>query len=146
MREFDWNAIRSNVNWKIHYFWFTHPAVEQSFWRYMKKHQTCEDWSTRSADNWWWWWSKNVSIDSMARHMKDIEALRAWMYVYKIKRIIDDEISEETRFEFNEIDTELLIAADSRIKSIEIVDEEEAINWIKFNCNAYILAKLKWIE
>lgn len=145
MREFDTWSTRSNSLWKINYFWFTHPAVEQSFGRYMKKHQVCEDWSLREPDNWWWWWDRKISIDSLTRHVKDLEAIRAWMFVYKIKRLIDDEINEETRFEFNEIDTELLLAADSRIKSIEIVDEEEAVNWIKFNCNSYLLAKLKWI-
>ena len=140
MREFESWAIRSNDWWKIHYFWFTHPAVEQSFWKYMLKHQLCEDWSLRTPSNWWSWWDKSISIDSLTRHVKDLEALEAWMYVYKIRSI---EWIENTVFLFDELDIDYAMSNNKNIVSIDTVIKEDCINAIKFNCNAYMLELLK---
>jgi hypothetical protein len=135
MREFEWNATRDTSNWKIHYYGFTHPAIEHSFGRYMLAHQKQADCKMRESDNWWGTWSMDVSIDSLTRHVKDLEALHAWMKVYKA-RLIDDnwEEYEDTIFSFEEIPWAV---------NIKEVFKEEVLNSIRFNSGSYLLRLLK---
>jgi hypothetical protein len=126
MRKFKSNAVRDTNEGKISYYGFTHPLVEHSFGEYMLRHRTCADGSLREANNWWSGWSTDVSLDSMTRHIKDLEALHAGLFVYKLR-----DKGEKT------------IMSIKPIKGLEPVTKEEAINGIKFNCNAYLLQLLK---
>lgn len=139
MRKFKTWAVRDVSDWKLQYYWFMHPLVEHSFARYMKKHQKCSDWSIRDANNWWWWWSTDVSIDSLTRHVKDLEALHAWYIVIKARNIVWDNSTEETFF-LTEKQYKNIEVADWT--KIEIVTKEDCLNAIKFNCNAYLLQEL----
>jgi len=137
MRKFKTWAVRDVSNGKLNYYWFTHPLVEHSFARYMKKHQTCSDWTIREANNWWWWWSTDVSIDSLTRHVKDLEALHAWYIVIKVRS--KNKKTEETFF-ITEEQYKNIEFADWT--TIELVTKEDCLNAIRFNCWAYLLQEL----
>lgn len=85
MRKFEGTGIRDTDKGKIHYYGFNHPLCEHIFGKYMMFHQTCADGTMRKADNWWSVWSEEVSLDSLTRHVKDLECLQAGLYVYKVR-------------------------------------------------------------
>ena len=131
MRKFKGNAVRDTNEGKISYFGFRHPLVEHSFGKYMLKHQTCADGSKREASNWWSGWSEDVSIDSLVRHVEDLQAIHAGLYVYKVRG-------------FNGENT---IVNDKPIKELEKfgarVTKEDCYNAARFNCGAGLLEYLK---
>lgn len=130
MRKFDSGAVRSSNNGKNEYYGYRHPLVEKSFGDYMKKHQIQEDGKERKANNWWGGWDKEVSLQSMIRHMEDLTALHAGYNVYKIYT----KEGEKTVYSKKEIFT--------FSKCIKVT-EEDCLNAVKFNSNAYLLEVLK---
>lgn len=133
LRKFNGGAVRDSDKGKIHYLGIRHPLVEHSFGLYMLKHQTCADGTMRKADNWWDGWSESVSLDSMLRHVADLEALHAGLFVYKER----DKNGEHTHI----LTKELKNLKD--VIGFEQVTEEDCLNAIKFNCNSYLLEILK---
>lgn len=75
MREFESGAVRSNAGGKISYHGFRHPLCELSFGKYMLKHQKQEDGNLREPNNWWKGWDRKISLDSMVRHVEDLQAI-----------------------------------------------------------------------
>lgn len=73
MRKFETGAIRSNNDGKLDYMRFNHPLVEKVFAEYMHRHRLQEDGGMRSGDNWQKGWEKEISGESLLRHIKDIE-------------------------------------------------------------------------
>lgn len=130
MRKFDSGAVRSSNAGKNEYYGYRHPLVEKSFGDYMKKHQIQEDGKERKANNWWGGWDKEVSLQSMIRHMEDLTALHAGYNVYKIYT----KEGEKTVYSKKEIFT--------FSKCIKVT-EEDCLNAVKFNSNAYLLEVLK---
>ena len=129
MRTFKGNATRDTNKGKISYYGFRHPLVEHSFGKYMLKHQKQADGKLRSPDNWWSGWDESVSLDSMTRHLADLECIQAGLYVYKIRNK-DEEITAVYPCKQNK-------------KGWEEVSKEDCYNAIKFNCNAGLLEYLK---
>ena len=131
MRKFKSNATRDTNKGKISYFGFRHPLVEHSFGKYMLKHQKQADGQMREPNNWWGGWDAKISIDSLTRHIADLECLHAGLYVYKV-RLDDGE------------DTVVLPEKKNPLpKNWEEVSKEDCLNAAKFNCNAYLLDLLK---
>ena len=85
MRKFKGGAVRDTAEGKLSYYGFRHPLVEQSFAKYMEGHQTLPDGSKREANNWWGGWSTEISLQSMIRHLEDLQALHAGYNVYEIR-------------------------------------------------------------
>jgi len=136
MRKFTSNATRDTNSGKISYYGFTHPLVEHSFGNYMLRHQTQADGKKREANNWWGGWSTDISIDSLTRHIKDLECLHAGLLVYKV-RLEDGEETVVLPYTYKEIYKEPLP------DNWTLTNKEEALNAIKFNCNSYLLNLLK---
>ena len=129
MRKFQSGAVRSSAKGKIDWLGARHPLVEKSFGEYMKRHTKTEDGGTRDFNNWWSGWKPEISIQSMLRHVQDLECLHAGLFVYKVK--LED--GEDTVVMPHKVDK----------KGWVEVKKEEALNAVKFNCNSYLLELLK---
>ena len=131
MRKFNNGAIRSSADGKIDWLGVRHPLVEASFGEYMNKHRNTEDGGLREFNNWWGGWSESVSIQSLNRHVEDLNAIESGYYVYKAK----DKNGERT------------VVSKKPIKLLDDtglrVSKSDCYNAIKFNCNAGLLEYLK---
>lgn len=126
MRKFSNNAIRDTDKGKINYHGFRHPLTEHSFGKYMLENRKMPDGSLRDPDNWWGTWDEKISIDSMVRHVTDLEAIQAGYYVVKY-RDGDKETTEYLTF---------------KPKEGKIVSKEDCYNAIRFNATAGLLKHL----
>jgi len=131
MREFNNGAIRSSAEGKIDWLGVRHPKVEASFGNYMRKHTQTEDGSQRAYNNWWGGWDEEISIQSLNRHVEDLNAIQAGQYVYKIK-----DFGGEHTFIYDEPQ----IVLD---KFGARVTKEDCYNAVRFNCGAGLLEYLK---
>lgn len=133
MRKFDTGATRSSNNGKNEYYGYRHPLVEKSFGDYMKKHQTQEDGQQRKANNWWGGWDKEVSLQSLVRHMEDLTALHAGYEVWKVYS------KEGEKTVYSIVGKTFNLKEGS--KAVR-VSEEDCLNAIRFNSGAYLLEVL----
>ena len=138
-RTFDSGAIRDISEGKLEYFGFREPLVEQSFAKYMHQHRKMADGSLRDSNNWWKGWDEKISLQSMVRHVEDLQAIKAGYVVFEIR----DASGVHREY------VRGIIKANDRVKEykelgIEFswVTEEDALNAIKFNCNAMMLQHL----
>lgn len=140
MRTFnkDNNANRSQSNGKIEWHGVYHSLVENSFGRYMKKHTKTEDGTIRKYTNWHGGWNKEISLQSLLRHTKDLDAVYSGFNVYKYKHIVNKEVVEEETY-YLRIGETVKSPWSLKETEIEFVSEEDCLNAIKFNCNAYLL-------
>jgi len=129
MRLYSGGGTRSNNGGKLEYLGFRHPLVEHSFAKYMNRHRIQEDGKLRTSNNWWKGLDANDTIQSLLRHVTDLEALHANLFVYKVMVGKD----EDTVIMPHKVDK----------KGWVEVNKEEAINAVKFNCNSYLLEHLK---
>jgi len=129
MRKYKTGSTRSNADGKIDYLGFTNPLTEHSYGKYMLKHRVQEDGELRDADNWWKGIDQNATIQSLIRHTKDLEAIHAGYYVYKVR----DKEEEKT------------VVSIKPLKAFKYceVTKEECLNAIRFNCGSYLLEELK---
>jgi hypothetical protein len=133
MREFKGGATRSNSDGKIEYNGFRHPLVELSFGKYMNKHQVQEDGKLRSSNNWWNGWDKKISLDSLVRHVEDLQAIYDGFIV--IKEMVN---KKEITHYLQPIQLPFITN-----NKTTVVSEEECVNAIRFNCGSYLLEHLK---
>jgi len=131
MRKFKSGAIRSSANHKISWLGVRHPLVEKSFGEYMKRHTITESGEVRQYNNWWAGWSEEVSIQSLLRHVQDLECLHVGLKVYKVK-LSDGE------------DTVVLPEPPKVLPdNWSECDIESSLNAIRFNTGAYLLKHLQ---
>lgn len=111
IRTFESGAIRDSGNEKYDYYGFRHPLLEQYFAKYMHQHRKMADGSYRKADNWWAGWDKEVSLQSLVRHVEDLTALHAGYNVYEVrdnegvrKIYTNDKMEGEGITQINEVD------------------------------------------
>lgn len=135
MRVFKTGATRSSDSGKNEYYGYRHPLVEKSFGDYMKKHQVQEDGKERKANNWWGGWDKEVSLQSMIRHLEDLTAIQAG---YEVWKVYNKKGEEKTIYNLAGKTFNL----ESGSKAIHI-SEEDCCNAIRFNSGAYLLEALK---
>jgi hypothetical protein len=134
LRKFDGGATRSSANGKIDWYGVYHPLVEKSFGEYMKKHTHTEDGGIREFNNWHSGWDKSISLQSLLRHVKDLEAIYSNYNVIKLR----GNSGEETYYLKN---GEVIDIPDNYVA--EHITEEECVNAIRFNCGSYLLDILK---
>jgi hypothetical protein len=70
LRQFPTGATRSSLGDKLQYEGYLNPMVLREFAIYMKKHQTQEDGTQRSADNWQKGIPMESLVDSGMRHFQ----------------------------------------------------------------------------
>ena len=133
IRKFENGATRDTTNGKFEYFGFRHPLVEQSFARYMHNHRTQSDGSLRDSNNWWKGWDTNVSLQSMIRHMEDLQALDAGLVVVEIRHK-DGSVEKVYATEPVSLD---------KGDTLKAINREECCNAIRFNSGAYLLEVMK---
>lgn len=134
MRKFETGAIRDTGEGKYEYFGFRHPLIEQSFAKYMYEHSIMPDGSLRDANNWWKGWDKNISLQSMVRHLEDLQAIDAGLVVIEA-RYKDGSVKKI----YNTKPVEL----DKDVVSYKTINREECCNAIRFNAGAYLLDVMK---
>lgn len=131
IRTFDSGGIRDTGGGKIEYYGFRHPLLEHSFGCYMKKHQKMKDGSMRESNNWWKGWDTIISLQSLNRHVEDLNALHAGLYVYK-ERVGTDEITHVLLNEKKDLP-----------ENWHEVNFEDTLSAIRFNADSYKLQYLK---
>lgn len=134
MRKFKNGAIRDTAEGKLEYYGFRHPLIEQSFAEYMDRHRNLPDGSKRSSNNWWSGWSTDISLQSMVRHLEDLQALDSGLVVIEVRK---KDGSVKKIYSFNPIEL------DKDVVSYKAINREECLNAIRFNAGAYLLELLK---
>jgi len=140
MRTTKTGGTRSNASKKISYLGFRHPLTEHSYGSYMLKHQVQEDGKIRQPDNWWKGLDPNDTIQSLVRHVTDLEALHSNLLVYKVRYKEKGEVEEETvilPYTYEKVFKKPLP------KNWTKTTQEDAGNAAKFNINSYLLNLLK---
>lgn len=130
-RIFESGANRNSSNGKLEYLGFNHPVLEQKFAEYMHKHRVLEDGTLRDSNNWWKGWDKEVSLQSLNRHVQDLNAIHAGYIVVKFKT----NKGETTKY----ITIEEFVLMRVGRNDIEVVTEEDCCSAIRFNSMAYLL-------
>ena len=85
IRKFESGGLRDSSEGKLNYYGFRHPLLEQSFAKYMHEHRKMTDGTLRDANNWWKGWDKEVSLQSLVRHVEDLQAINAGYVVIEIR-------------------------------------------------------------
>jgi hypothetical protein len=134
LRKFDGGATRSSANGKIDWFGVRHPLVEKSFGEYMKKHTHTEDGSIREFTNWHGGWDKSISLQSLLRHVEDLQAIYNGYRVVKVRSRIGEVTHYLKKGETVELEDD---------ETAELISEEECVNAVRFNCGSYLLDILK---
>jgi hypothetical protein len=136
IRKFESGAVRDTSSSKYDYYGFREPRTEQIFAWYMDKHRKLPDGSVRDANNWWKGWSKDISLQSLVRHVEDLQAIHAGYVVIEIRgkdgvRKVYHDLSNNEPY---------IIEEDEDAKVISI---EECCSAIRFNSMAYLLKHIK---
>ena len=135
-RIFNSGALRDVGEGKYDYYGFRHPLLEQSYAKYMHKHRQMPDGTLRDANNWWKGWDTDVSLQSMVRHVEDLQALHAGLVVIEIRgkdgiRKVYHDLSNNEPYQIG------------KDEKFHVVTKEEALNAIRFNTQAYLLQLYK---
>lgn len=133
-RTFASGAIRDTSKGKISYL-ARNPIVEASFAKYMTEHSFMPDGTRRSMQNWFKGFGLQEDMESLVRHVADLEAMHAGYLVYKARY---KDGREETMIESTDwLDHEASKAED--MVSLKRATIEDTINAIRFNCGVYLL-------
>ena len=127
MRQFKGGAIRDISSGKINYYGVRHPLCEHSFGEYIRKSNEDETGRpNREANNWWTGWDKEVSIQSLNRHLEDLNAICCGMKVAKVRS--------------NGRETTVYLPKDAKVpEGAKLVSESDCCNAIRFNSMTYLL-------
>lgn len=109
-----------------------HPIIEHSFASYMEKSNR----GKREITN-WFTGSGNLDhdLDSLLRHVKDLEAKHHGLYVYKEKHVVKGLEHETTHY--------LHKPVKNLPKGWKEVSTEDCVNASRFNLGLYLLDYLK---
>jgi hypothetical protein len=129
IRQFSSGALRDSGEGKLNYYGFRHPVLEQSFAKYMHEHRKMIDGTLRDANNWWKGWDKEISLQSLVRHLEDLQAIHAGYSVIEYRK--NGEVLKKY------IPSGGVITIDD--DSVKFITEEECCNAIRFNAEAYKL-------
>lgn len=135
-RKFAKGAVRDTGDGKFDYYGFRHPLCEQSFAKYMHQHRQMPDGSLRDANNWWGGWDSIISLQSMVRHVEDLQAIHSGLTAIEIRR----NGVEKFYLPPNQV-AEFLNTIPEDIP-VKILGLEECCNAIRFNADAYKLQLL----
>lgn len=140
MRVFEGGGLRDSSEGKLNYYGFRHPKLEQSFAEYMHEHRKMPDGSLRDANNWWKGWDKEISLQSMVRHMEDLQAIHAGYIVFETR----DEMGIHKEYVYG-IDKACDRVNDFKELKTDYkwITSEDCLNAIRFNTQSYLLEELK---
>jgi hypothetical protein len=135
-RTFASGALRDVADNKLEYYGFRHPLLEQYFAEYMHKHRKMPDGTLRDSNNWWKGWDKIVSLQSLVRHVEDLQAIHTGFVVIEIRnkdgvRKVYHDLSKNEPY---------IIEED---EDAHVVTIEECCGAIRFNSMTYLLDHLK---
>ena len=130
IRQFESGGIRDSGEGKLNYYGFRHPLLEQSFAKYMHEHRKMANGTLRDANNWWKGWDKEISLQSLIRHVEDLQAIHAG---YEVIEIRGEEI--EKHYIRPEFATDFIQSLPKET-DVKIINEEECCNAIRFNAEA----------
>jgi len=133
IRKFKTGGLRDSGEGKLNYYGFRHPLLEQSFAKYMHEHRKMIDGTLRDANNWWKGWDKEVSLQSLVRHVEDLQAIDAGYEVIEVRRN-----GIEKHYVRPELCTDFLNSIPEDVP-VKVVNAEECCNAIRFNAEAYKL-------
>ena len=136
IRIFESGGLRDSSEGKFNYYGFRHPLLEQSFAEYMHEHRKMSDGTLRDANNWWKGWDKEVSLQSLVRHIEDLQALKAGYVVIEIRN------QNGVKKVYHDLSTNEPYTVEKN-DEVKIITEEECCNAIRFNAEAYKLQILK---
>jgi hypothetical protein len=136
IRKFESGGLRDSSEGKLNYYGFRHPLLEQSFAKYMHEHRKMTDGTLRDANNWWKGWDKEVSLQSLVRHVEDLQAINAGYVVIEIRN--------ETGVHkvYHDLSTNEPYVVDEE-DDVKVITAEECANAIRFNAEAYKLQLFK---
>jgi len=133
IRQFKSGGLRDTDEGKLNYYGFRHPLLEQSYSKYMHEHRKMADGTLRDANNWWKGWDKEISLQSMVRHVEDLQAINAGYEVIEVRRN-----GIEKHYIRKELVSDFIHSIPEDI-TVKIIDAEECANAIRFNAEAYKL-------
>ena len=141
IRIFKGGGLRDTSDGKLEYYGFRHPLLEQSFAKYMHEHRKMSDGSLRNSNNWWKGWDKEVSLQSLVRHLEDLQAITAG---YDVVEIRDSKGVRKEYLKTTDVG-ELNISSVSTEHGavVKQITSEECCNAIRFNADAYKLQIIK---
>jgi len=131
VREFKSGGLRDTDDGKYNYYGFREPKLEQIFAEYMHYHRKMADGTMRDADNWWKGWDKEVSLQSLVRHVEDLQALHVGYLVYEIRR--GDGIEKVY------VGKDEVVPEGDNVKMINVYD---CCSAIRFNSMSYLLNEI----
>lgn len=140
-RVFSSGANRNSSLGKFTYKDFINPLNEYSYGKYMDGKRVLADGTIRDGDNWQKGIPKDSLLDSLTRHIKELELLHLGFVVIQYT----DEKGEHTEvFQDQEVNefkafVEILDSKDIKWHFIEL---EDVLNAIRFNSEAYKLQVL----
>jgi hypothetical protein len=140
IRKWDNGALRDSGDGKYDFFGFRHPLLEQSFGHYMNDHRKMPDGTIRDANNWWKGWGREISLQSMIRHVEDLTAIQAGYIVLEYR----DEMGVHKKYakDFDEANN---LVKDWGKMNVDYkwITADECCNAIRFNSTSYLLDYLK---
>jgi len=140
IRKFEGGGLRDSGEGKHDFFGFRHPLLELSFAEYMQSHRKMEDGTLRDAANWWKGWDKEISLQSLIRHVEDLQALQAGYIVFEVRD--EGGVHKEYVKSIDEANNKVRDWKDMKVK-FKWITAEECCNAIRFNSMSYLLEYLK---
>lgn len=141
LRTFEGGGIRDTGEGKLLYYGSRHPLTEQSFTKYMEEHRRLPDGSMRGVSNWWCTWDKEISLQSMVRHLEDLQAIHAGYIVFEL-RYDRKVVKEYLDGGIEKANDKVKEWKESKI-DFKWITAEECLSAIRFNSDAYKLRLLK---
>jgi len=136
-RTFETGANRNSSDGKYQYSKFINPLNEYSFAKYMHGKRQLADGTLRDGDNWTHGIDQESLIDSLTRHVKEVELLHLGFTLVQYT----DEDGEHTEV-FNTLEEATVYISLDRDKGFTIVKIEDVLNALRFNSEAYKLQEL----
>ena len=132
IRKFESGASRNSNSGKFEYYKFINPINEFSFAKYMHSKRYLDNGELRDSDDWQKGIPQDSLLDSLTRHIKELELLHMGYIVAHYK----DKGGEHTLVFKSE---EELKEATLPKEPISILKVEDVLNAIRFNSEAYKL-------
>ena len=130
-------ANRNPSDGKFQYSKFVNPLNEYSFAKYMHGKRLLPDGSLRNGDNWQKGLDKEWLMDSLTRHIKELELLDLGFILVQYK---DDE--GEHTLVHTTTEEHLDWTYYAGFKDFTIINKEDVLNAIRFNSEALKLQLL----
>lgn len=144
-RTFKTGANRNSSDGKFAYKDFINPLNEYEFAKYMHGKRLLKDGTYRDGDNWQRGIDKDSLLDSLTRHVKELELLHMGYILIQY----EDENGEHTEV-IGKDDLEYMQALLDGFERMNVpyhtVQRLDVLNAIRFNSEAYKLQELGYLK